>query len=308
MRRVGVVIVNWNSGAGLARCVRSLVRAAQPGAQLQRVVVVDNASNDDSLACCPEQPLLTVLRNPTNVGFARACNQGVQLLEADYLLFLNPDAALSAGSVAQAVGTLEARRSERIGIAGVRLIDESGHSVRTCCRFPSLGDLLSEVSGLDRIFPQKAVGYRMRDFDHLSSREVDHVIGACFLVRSDLFQELGGFDEQFFLYFEDLDFSLRAHKVGWKSWFEAGASAFHQGGGCSARIPGQRLFYSWRSRLLFTRKHVGWFAAALVLAGTLTVEPAVRIVAAALKISLREIAATRTAYGLLLRTLVGRGI
>ncbi len=136
----------------------------------------------------------------------------------------------------------------------------------------------------------------MTEWDHSTSRDVDQVIGAFFVVRRALFEELHGFDERFFVYFEEVDFSLRAGARGFRSHFLATASAFHAGGGCSNQVKARRLTYNLRSRIEYALKHFpGGSAVALVL-GTLLVEPLTRMVTALLRRSPDDFRETLQAY------------
>jgi GT2 family glycosyltransferase len=147
------------------------------------------------------------------------------------------------------------------------------------------------------------LGYFMHEWDHRKTRRVDHVIGAFFLVRRELFVDLHGFDERFFVYLEDLDFSFRAHKAGWCTVFLAEAQAFHAGGGTSQQVKARRLFYSLRSRLLYAFKHFSRPGAVGVLLTTLLVEPVSRSLLALLRRSMTNLRETWMAYGLLWRWL-----
>jgi len=117
----------------------------------------------------------------------------------------------------------------------------------------------------------------MEEWPHDETREVDHVIGAFFLVRRSLFESLGGFDERFFVYLEDVDFSVRAGRAGWRSVYLTEARAYHKGGGTSEQVKARRLFYSLRSRMQYAHKHFPVRGAIVVGAGTLLVEPLVRL-------------------------------
>jgi GT2 family glycosyltransferase len=141
----------------------------------------------------------------------------------------------------------------------------------------------------------------MTDWDHASSRRVDHVIGAFYMLRRDLFDSLGGFDERFFVYLEDLDFSLRAKQNGWGSAYLVEARAHHVGGGTSAQIKARRLFYALRSRIAFIYKHFGVGAATALTVGTLVVEPFPRLLRAVLRGKPAEAGETLVAFGLLWR-------
>jgi GT2 family glycosyltransferase len=139
----------------------------------------------------------------------------------------------------------------------------------------------------------------MAEWDHKQTRPVDHVIGAFFLVRRELFEALEGFDERFFVYLEDLDFSYRAYQSGWRSVYLGDVQAFHAGGGTSNQIKARRLFYSLRSRLLYSFKHFSWIGASAVLIATLLVEPLSRSVLALLRRSWPGLKETWAAYGML---------
>jgi len=273
-----IIIVNWNSGEQLCNCLESIINAAnQRCFILNRVVVVDNASWDGSADKLEDVRLpLLIIRNPENRGFAAACNQGAKGSEVDYLLFLNPDTYLNEDSLTKPVIFMEKAFSQHIGIVGIQLLDNNAEVARTCARFPTPGRFFSKMLGLDRLFPHVFISYFMYDWNHQESREVDHVMGAFFFVRRLIFEELGGFDEQFFVYLEDLDFSFRARQVGWRSFYLAHAKARHKGGGTSEKVKAMRLFYSLQSRILYGYKHFGWWSATSLMLGTLLIEPLAR--------------------------------
>ncbi len=296
-----IIIVNWNAGQQLRECLQSIAAADRRGFELLRVVVVDNASVDGSLDGIENLRLpLTLIRNNENRGFAAACNQGARGSKADYLLFLNPDTRLFEGSLRGPMEFMEQPDNRGIGIVGPQIIDEAGQISRTCARFPTLFRFYVQMLGLNRLFPHFIPGYLMTDWDHRESIEVDHVIGAFFLVRRPLFEMLGGFDERFFVYLEDLDFSYRARQAGWRSFYLTGAQVFHKGGGTSEQIRAKRLFYSLRSRVLYGYKHFGRWGGTVLLLGTLLIEPLSRLTLAAVRRSGRDMAETLQAYRMLL--------
>jgi N-acetylglucosaminyl-diphospho-decaprenol L-rhamnosyltransferase len=276
-----VVCVNWNSGKQLAACLASLAGTDRSRVALGRVVVVDNASSDGSAAGLDPGDLpLHVITNPTNRGFAAACNQGARGGRSPYVLFLNPDTRLEADSLAAPLTFLESEPGADVGICGIQLVDEQGGVARSCARFPTPGQLVAASAGVDRLLPGTFPGFVMREWDHQDSRRVDHVIGAFYLVRRELFEPLGGFDERYFVYLEDLDFSLRARQAGWHSYYLATARAFHRGGGTSEQVRAERLVYLLRSRLQYARRHFSRAGALAVELATFGVEPVVRVAAA----------------------------
>jgi GT2 family glycosyltransferase len=244
-----------------------------------------------------------IIYNEKNRGFGAACNQGADLCVSKYLLFLNPDAALYGDTLSKALSFMRNPENANIGICGVQLLDESGDPSRSCARFPSALGLVGSSVGVDRFFPR--LGHVMAEWDHVDANQVDHVIGAFFLVRYEVFEVLGGFDERFFVYLEDLDFSYRARKLGWLSIYLADIQAFHVGGGTSNQVKALRLFYSQRSRLVYAFKHFKFSGAFAVLAATLFVEPISRSVFALKSRSWTMFKELWVAYVLLWRWLPG---
>jgi GT2 family glycosyltransferase len=295
-----IVIVNWNSGDQLHECLRSIVGAQQPNFALDRVVVVDNASSDGSADSFNMHELpISIIRNSGNRGFAAACNQGALGSRSDYLLFLNPDTQLSPDSLSVPLSFLESPANGDVAIAGIQLIDAGGAVSRSCARLPSPILLLNAILGLDKLFPRICKGVHMREWNHEESRFVGHVIGAFFLTRMDVFRGLGGFDERYFVYCEDLDFSVRAQRTGWRTRYLVEARAYHRGGGTSRQVKAQRLAYSMRSRILLGYKHFSWGVATLLMAGTLIVQPLTHLAYVALGQSESGVKETASGYWLL---------
>lgn len=293
------VIVNWNSGAQLHACLESVSRYGIEGGM--HTVIVDNNSKDGSERTSEIFSNVTLFSTGENAGFGMACNLGAKLADSNYILFLNPDAELLPNSLDKTIDFMQDPKNENVGICGVQLLDESGHVSRSCARFPTPIGLVAHAIGLDRFFPK--LGHFMAEWPHDTTQEVDHVIGAFYLVRRELFEALDGFDERFFVYLEDLDFSYRAHKAGWKSVYLADVQAFHAGGGTSDQVKAKRLFYSLRSRLLYAFKHFHLFGAVVVLLTTLFIEPISRSALAIGRRSWSSLAETWEGYGMLWRWL-----
>lgn len=293
-----IIIVNWNSGNLLRECLQSIEAF---GEGVGKVVVVDNGSTDGSDEVALSALDLNIIRTGKNLGFAKACNVGAAECTARYLLFLNPDARLLPDGLPRALAFMESEKAERVGICGVQLVGQDGEIQRHCCHFTTPGTYFAKATGLDRLLPTAFTPHFMTDFDHLTSRPVDQVIGAYFLVRGDLFRELGGFDERFFVYFEEVDFSLRAQKAGWGSYYLADAKAFHLGGGVSERVKAHRLFYVLRSRLLYAFKHYSRAGVWLTFFVTLCLEPFSRAVRALSVCSMDELSNTLAGYRMLWR-------
>jgi GT2 family glycosyltransferase len=298
LAKADIVIVNWRSGVLLANCLASIEKYGV--GSVASVVIVDNASDDLSIDAAYDSNLpITVIRNSNNVGFGAACNQGAAVGTAPFVLFLNPDAALLENSLATSLGFMLRAENEHFAVCGIQLIDDSGAIARSCARFPTPAIWCAESIGLSQLGWFSRLGVLLKDWGHDETRVVDHVIGAYFLVRRTSFTRLRGFDERFFVYLEDLDFSYRAHGVGWKTVFLAETKAYHAGGGVSRQVRDRRLFYSLRSKLLYAFKHFSGVSACIVLGVTLFVEPACRVLKSLATGSSQDLRNTIRAYRML---------
>jgi GT2 family glycosyltransferase len=275
---VHVVIVNWNAGPQLGECLQSFAAVEQDGV-IVRITVVDNASTDGSCEGLTAAVPLSIIRNAENRGFGAACNQGAAGAESDYLLFLNPDTRLMPGSLSGPVTYLQSDQHGAVGIAGIQLLGDNGKVTRNTARMPTAWSMVGGAIGLDRLLPTAFPPHFVVDWAHDQTREVDQVMGAFFLVRRKVFEAVGGFDERFFVYFEDLDFAVRARAQGWSSVYLASAQAFHRGQGTTHGATARRSFYFWRSRIFYARKHLSATGAFAVTAATLLLEPIARLAA-----------------------------
>jgi GT2 family glycosyltransferase len=297
---VSIVIVNWNSGELLRHCLDSVRRSDAVGSGMQpQIVVVDNGSSDDSLGACNDFEPVSAIRNGSNLGFGHACNIGASAASGEVLLFLNPDCEVRPGSIERCLAEL---RSDDVGVCGVALVDERGVIARSCHRFPRFPNFAYRILGL-HLLPCRFGDGAMADWDHSQDADVDHVIGAFYAIRRDLFERLGGFDERFFVYLEDLDLSLRVHQAGYRIRFLAAPASFHVGGGVSRSIKAQRLFYATRSRILYAYKHFPRWQARLHLGLTLCLEPFTRAMLALARGSHSALQETCTGFAMVWRDL-----
>jgi len=300
-----IVIVNWNAGPQLAEAVASIVQYHHD--LISSVIIVDNASIDDSLALVEaitgSQFPVHIIHNTENLGFAAACNQGAELASSAYLLFLNPDTRLFENSLSVPLAFMQRPENADVGIVGIQLVDEHNHIARSCARFPSLGIFAAQTLGLNRLPGLRHFTHPMAEWNHENTQQVDQVIGAFFLMRHPPFKFLGGFDERFFVYFEEVDLSLRARQAGWRSVYLAEARAFHAEGGTSRQVKAHRLFYSLRSRLLYGFKHFTPWQAWALLGVTLVVEPVSRSIFSLLRGGVQDVRNTLSGYSMLCRDL-----
>ncbi|MHB8486137.1 MAG: glycosyltransferase family 2 protein [Candidatus Acidiferrales bacterium] len=299
-----IILVNRNSGRHLRECLASIAQSNKSDIELQRVVVVDDESSDESLPGIEQFGLpLQVIRNRTRSGYGRSCNCGAVESHADYLLFLNTDTRLLPESLTVPVCFMEQTDNDKVGIVGIQLLAVSGEVTRCSVRLPTFGLFAVMSFGLDRLFPFFFLSHQMKEWDHLSTREVDQVLGAFLMTRRALFERLGGFDERFFVYWEDADFSLRMRDLGYKSIHLSATSAVHEGGGTANRVRAESLFLSLRSRVQYGFKHFGRFRGCLLLAMSATLELISRLAFAAGRGSILEMRETVRAYAKLWRTL-----
>lgn len=256
---ITVVIVNYNTGHLLPEVMRCL-RAATEKLQLQ-VIVVDNASSDDSRRVLREMgAAVHVIENSVNVGFGRANNQAMQHARGRYILLLNTDAFIAADTLQKTYGYLEAH--PECGLVGARLVGRDGSLQPSCRYFPTPWNQFLVRAGLARFFP----GARLVDdmaWDHASLRECDWVPGCYYLVRREVIEQVGLFDPRYFLYYEEVDHCRAVKAAGWKVVFYPYTTVVHIGGE-SAKSHGQ-ISESGRqipalqleSELLYFRKHHG---------------------------------------------------
>lgn len=245
----GAVIVTYNSAEVIGRCLESCVNT--PGLE---IVVVDNASTDDTRRRILEFPAVHAIFNDRNRGFAGAVNQGIAALDSPYVLLLNPDAELVSG-FETLVHRLE--QDPRAGVAAGRLVGTDGHDQTKfhLRRLPTPATLAFEALGLNRLLPWNPVNRHYRPEN--AEQSVEQPAAAFLLVRRAAWEALGGFDESFHpVWFEDVDFSKRLRDNGWTVAFEATATARHIGGHSASRIAwGQRQRFWYGSLLQYAARH-----------------------------------------------------
>lgn len=267
---VSAIIVNYNAGALLRGCVDSLLACPLD----VEIIVVDNASHDGSLDDLPALPQVRVIRNPANVGFAAACNIGIQEASAPFLLFLNPDCYFQPGAVATLLAGLQS--GERVGMVGALLVNADGSEQGGGRRaVPTPWRSFVRAFGLHRFADRWPKLFY--DF-HLHKQplpdgpiEVEAISGACMLVKREAVEDVGLWDEGYFLHCEDLDWCMRFRQKGWKILFVPDARIYHALGACSRSC---RVFVEWHKhkgmvrfyRKFFRHQYPGVLMA-LVIAG-----------------------------------------
>lgn len=255
---LSIVIISYNTKNLLKKCLGSL--ASHP-TKSSETIVVDNASTDGSVEMVGKEfPEITPIANKTNKGFGAANNQGAKIAKGKYLLFLNPDTTVDR-NFDELLKFMEKRPD--VGILGCRLVDEGGkeqphiagfkHNVFSAVvdKFTCSCDLYARLTRWRGRAPQ----LHFRNGKH--PLDVDWVTGACMLTRQKVFEELNGFDERFFMYFEDEDLCLRAKQKGWQVIFYPGFAITHISGAALGKDKKSRWDHYFESQELFYKKHHG---------------------------------------------------
>jgi N-acetylglucosaminyl-diphospho-decaprenol L-rhamnosyltransferase len=284
--QIDVVIVNWNTGDCLRNCLRSLDVAAAD-IRMGRAIVVDNASSDGSADNLPGLRNLVLIRNDENVGFAAACNLGARLGEAPYVLFLNPDTLLSPDALRSVLAFIDGPNGTSYGICGASILQPDGTPGLSASRFPTLANVVTSTLRLERVLPWGAPRH-MSAAELQTSRPVDQVIGAFFLVRRSLFDRLEGFDERYFLYYEEVDFCRRAALLGAEAFFLSEAKVHHIGNVSAKRSGGRALLHSLCSRTVYASRHWSSPEATALIAFTMLLELPIRVSRAVMRLNVAE--------------------
>lgn len=254
---LSIIIVNYNVKHFLEQCLCSVKAAI--GSMDVEVMVVDNNSTDGSMDYLrPHFEWVIFIENKVNTGFAKANNQAVTVVKGKYILFLNPDTLLPTDCLQLCVDFMEANTNA--GALGIHMLDGAGKFLPESKRaFPSPLTSLFKLSGLSALFPQsKTFGrYHLGHLGQHGNHEVDVLAGAFMLVRKEVLDKTGAFDETFFMYGEDVDLSYRIQKAGWKNYYFSGSSIIHFKGESTKKgsLNYVRMFYQAMS--LFVQKHYG---------------------------------------------------
>lgn len=255
--QIAVVIVSYNTRELLLACLDSAVESAT-GFEAE-IVVVDNASSDGSVAAArARHPQARVIENAGNLGFGAACNQAFQVTNTPFILLLNSDARLTAGALRALYDSFRLR--ERCGAAGCRLLNERGADTANARNFLTAFNQAFELAGVAKFLPwrffQRTCRPRVSDVNLLDCA-VDWIDGACLMLRRTALDEVGFFDERFFMYSEDEDLCYRLRGRDWQVCFSAAGVATHIGGASSRQQRAEMLEQFYLSQLLFLAKHRG---------------------------------------------------
>jgi GT2 family glycosyltransferase len=241
---VSVIILNYNGRRWLQPCLEAL--ALQEGAPPYEVCVVDNGSEDDSVPFLARSfPHVQVVQNGRNLGFAGGNNAGAARTRGRWICFLNNDTVPGRDWLARLCEPLAARPEIAITTSRLMFLDEPS-------RVDSAGDGYLRAGGAYKH------GHRAPAAAHLESREVFGACGAAFLIRREVFEEVGGFDEGFFMVYEDVDLSYRVRLAGYRCWYAADAVVLHAGSGTLGRMSDAAVFFGQRNLEWTWLKNTPW--------------------------------------------------
>jgi GT2 family glycosyltransferase len=276
---ISVVVVSWNTRDMLLDCLAS-VRDALTGFRSE-IIVVDNASSDGSAAAVAERyPEVRVIVNSMNVGFAKANNIGIAHSQGKYLALINSDVIVQPNCIATLFHFMQS--NPRVGIAAPKILNPDLTLQESCRAFPSVWNTFCRTFALDTLFPnlQLFSGQWMRSWSHDHVREVDVLSGCFWMMRHEAMAEVGGLDENFFMYAEDKDLCRRFSDAAWTIIYYPLASAIHFGGASSSRQPVRFYVEMQRANLRYWRKHHGRFGVVAFVVLTL-IHQLIRIAGAA---------------------------
>lgn len=262
---VSFIVVNFRTPDLVLRCVHSIQEHTLD--QSYEIIIVDNASGDDSAEKLAGLPGVTFIANPNNAGFGVANNQGAKSARGKYLFFLNPDAYLLNDAVGIFSAFMNKQENQSVVCCGGHLMDEEGNAQMSHGNFPSLLEVFSQI-GFHRLYPsyfEKKLSISLRN-DSDDIKQVDYVLGAGMFVRAEIFKMVGGFDNQFFLYFEETELAYRLKKAGYEFVLVPQAKIVHfEGGFDKDGVPNYaKIKWFAESRQLYFNKTKGPGVALLV--------------------------------------------
>jgi len=252
--KFSIIYVYFNTPSEICESINSLDKAI--GKNSYEIIIVDNNSPKKIPKSLLHDKRITVIKSKINGGFGYGCNLGAKLVKGEYILFLNPDTVLSEKSLIRMLRTFI--DIKKVGIVGPLMVDEKDHNLPTINSFITFSRAIFAYSFLNKLFPNNPLSRKfwMKDVNRKKLNKVDVISGACMLVRKDLFEKVGGFDERFFMYFEEQDLCLRIAKAGYKVVFNPNAVIKHFVG---ASLSDKKMIKSYfqKSRFQYLKKNLG---------------------------------------------------
>jgi GT2 family glycosyltransferase len=263
---LSIITVNYKTSDYLEKMLESLF-AYHKNYDVE-VIIVENNSGDDLTQVSKRFPNVKLIYSNKNLGFAGGCNLGIQSAHGDYIVLINPDIFFTDDSLYQICDAMD--KQTDVGIGGVSLKNLDGTQQKCVWRFPTPIDQLFLLFKVHHVFPSVSpiAKWRMDDFDYTKDSDVDQVMGAFFCIRRKLLQQIGLLDDEFFMWYEEVDYCKRAKNAGWRVYFFSKIKAKHKKGSSFDRVgtlKKQNMFR--RSVRHYMRKHFGqiiWFGFAIL--------------------------------------------
>ncbi|MBW8034347.1 MAG: glycosyltransferase family 2 protein [Planctomycetes bacterium] len=259
--KLSIIIVSWNVKDDLLACLASL--RENPLSQPFELIVIDNDSPDETVELVKQNyPEVNLIENPNNRGFAKANNQGIELATGQYVLLLNPDTIVHPDSLDILVNFMD--DNPDVGACGPKLLNEDGSAQASVRRFPTFRSVLYShtVCRLLGLFRTQYRKWMMKDFKYDRQTDVDQIMGAAMMCRHSIIDQAGGMDENFFMYFEEIDLCYKIKQAGWRIVFYPEAVISHLGGQSSKQVPLKRIML-FKSMIAYFRIHRGKLAVEL---------------------------------------------
>jgi GT2 family glycosyltransferase len=274
--KLSVIIVTYNSEQDITSCLDA-ISASQPDAE---ILVIDNASQDRTREILQSYPGIKTLFNPQNLGYARANNQGISIAQGDYILLLNPDTRVEPAALPLLIEHLD--RNPDYAAVAPRLLNPDGSQQLSIRSFPTFSSVLIEMTGIPRLFPScpRLNTWRLRHFDYEKPGPVAQPMASCLLIRRSVLVELGGFDENFPIYYNDVDLLYRMARRGYQTYYLPAARVYHRIGGSTNAIKPKMIYENHRSLFNFLRKHTPktrFFFQAIILLPLLEISALLRV-------------------------------
>lgn len=251
---LSIVVVSWNAKKYVEECLTSLHN--QNLSVPIEIIVVDNASTDGTPEMVQKKFCnVTLIRNNKNLGFAKANNIGMRVANGKYYCLINSDVNVPAECLQTMYEYME--QHPDVGVSGPSMLAADGHIARSCMRFPTVWNSMCNSLSLNRMFKGISIfgSFLMNDFDWTKTSEVDVLNGWFLVVRREAANIVGLLDENFFMYGEDIDWSYRFYKAGWKRIYFAGVSALHYGG-ASSKVASTKFYIEMhKANLQYWKKH-----------------------------------------------------
>ncbi|MDD2889666.1 MAG: glycosyltransferase family 2 protein [bacterium] len=228
MTNVSIIIVTWNSEEYIQNCLDSIDKSYE-------IILVDNDSKDSTLKKVKKFPYVKIIKNATNAGLSKATNQGAEIATHDYLLLLNPDVILKKDTIEKLCSFMDSHKDT--AICGPQFFYPNGKLQPSCRELPNFKNLFFEALGLGR-------GWKMRYFDHKTTREVEQIMASCLLIRKTIFNQVGGMNERYPIFMNDVALCYDVKEKGYKAYFCADTNVIHYHG-ASTRKMGRKKIIEW---------------------------------------------------------------